>query len=197
MRRLVVNGGKYTLHQAARALCLHGGVLQPDIIASLLNALLSVEPSNKGTMKELDLGLIKLLENGHGEAAISYVTQLLSSPDGSIELSEFGAFTSTLLSGSKKQFNRVLVNWLLGCSLRLCHGLANALQGHNFGGPPLDLLAEDLAISPATQVFLCRKAIGWFFFKPTTAASVLVSVLRFCEPKTAFDVQNLLIESLY
>lgn len=194
--RLVEDAGESTVHQAAHMLWAYQKALQPDIVVSLLQALTRLNPANKGTVNELDLGLQALLKLGYGETAIAYVTELLSRQDDTLELNDFDSFTRTLVSGAPECFSRVVVQWLLQGTKRLCDGLAHAIQGRNLEGPPLDIRAEDLAISSSAQVFLCRKAIGWFFLKPTTAASVLVSVLRVCDTETALEVQNLLVNIL-
>jgi hypothetical protein len=196
VRRLVKDAGEFTVHQSAHVLWAYRQALQPDIVAVLLETLAHLNPANKGTVNELDLGLESLLELGHDEAAIAYVTQMLSLPDGSLELKALDAFTTTLLSGPPERLSRVVVQWLLLGAQRLCDGLANALRGRDLDGPQLDIRAKDLAISPSAQVFLCRKAIGWFFLMPTTAASVLVSVLRVCDAETAVEVLKLLVEPL-
>lgn len=196
IKRLVENAGEFTLHQAAHILWAYRKALNPDIISSLLETLKNLNPANKGTVNELDLSLNTLLEIGHDEAAIAYVTKLLSQPDNSFELENFDSFTRTLLSGSPDRLSRVVVQWFLLGSPSLCGGLSNAMHGRDLDGPPLNLRFEDLAISPVAQLFICRKAIGWFFLKPTTAASVLVSVLRVCDEGTAIEVQKLLVDPL-
>ena len=187
--RLVKNPGKFTIHQCARALWAYREALTQDIVTFLLDALGHLESTNKGTVEELDLGLQVLLELGYDDEAVSFATKLLSRPDDDLEL-------RTLLSGSPDLLSRAVIRWLELGAPRLCGGLANAIQGKGLDGAPLNLKAADLAISPAAQLFICRKAIGWFFFKPTTAASVLVSVLRICDVRTAEEVQKLLVDPL-
>lgn len=196
VERLVEGAGDFTVHQAAHALWVYRKTLQPNIVASLLEALAHLNPANKGTVNELDLGLNSLLTQGHDEAVIAYVTNLLSRAEDGIELHELDSFTRTMVSGPPERLSRVVVQWLLLGKKRLCDGLADALQGRDLEGPALDLRAEDLTISSSAQIFLCRKAIGWFFMKPITAASVLVSVLRVCDNETALELQKLLLETL-
>lgn len=194
--QLVMNPGKFTIHQCARALWAYREALTPDIVACLLGALDHLESTNKGTVEELDMGLQVLMEHGHAEAALSFVTRLLSRTDDDLELETLDSFTRTLLTGSSDVLSRVVVRWLkLGAS-RLCGGLAKAIQGPGLDGAPLSLKAVDLAISPTEQLFICRKAVGWFFFKPTTASSVLVSVLRVCDMDTCREVRKLLVDPL-
>lgn len=196
VQRLLEDAGEFTVHQSAYVLWAYREALNSEIVAALLQALAHLNPANKGTVNELDLGLQSLLEFRHDEAAIDYVTELLSRPDNSLELKDLDSFTGTLLSGPPDRLSRVAVRWLLLGAPRLCGGLAKAIQGPGLDGAPLDLRSDDLAISPAAQVFICRKAIGWFFLKSTTAASVLVSVLRVCDIETTLEVQKLLVEAL-
>lgn len=55
---------------------------------------------------------------------------------------------------------------------------------------------EHLKLKPTELVFLCRKAIGYFFLHPVTAASVLVAVLRIATDEVADNVELLLAEPL-
>lgn len=196
INRLVMDRGKFTLHQCARALWSCREALTQDIVAYLLGALDNLESSNKGTVEELDFGLQVLIENGYAEAAVAFVTRLLSRTDDDLELGALDSFTSTLLTGSPDLLSRVVVHWLELGAPRLCAGLAEAIQGPGLDGVPLSLKPEDLAISPTALLFICRKAVGWFFFKPTTAASILVSVLRVCDMDTSQEVQKLLVDHL-
>jgi hypothetical protein len=194
--QLVIDPGKFTIHQCARALWSCREALNPDIVACLLGALDHMDSANKGTVEELDIGLQVLMAHGHAEAALSYVTRLFSRIDDDLELETLDSFTRTLLAGSSDVLSRVVVRWLKLGAPRLCGGLAKAIQGPGLDGAPLNFKAEDLALSPPEQLFICRKAVGWFFFKPTTACSVLVSVLRVCDMDTSKEVRKLLVDPL-
>ncbi|WP_207167724.1 hypothetical protein [Pseudomonas protegens] len=194
--RLVASPDHLTIHQCALVLWLYPQALTQEIVTLLANTLSHVDSTKKGTIDQLDLGLQSLLVHNYSESAISLVTLLLSRSNDNLELEALDSFMGTLLSDSSGILSRAVVQWLELGTPRLCRGLADAIQGPELDGVPLDLKAEDLAISSATQLFICRKAIGWFFYKPTTAASVLVSVLRVCDEMTAQEVQRLLIDPL-
>ena len=196
VRKLLEDAGEFTLHQAAHILWVYHKALQSDIIEYLLDALGNLNVANKGTVNELDLGLQSLIENGFDKEAIAYVTQLLSKSDNDLELQELGSFTRSLLTGPSERLSRVVVQWLLLGTPRICEALSEAMSGNALVEPSLNLRVEDLAISPAAQLFICRKAIGWFFLNPKIAASVLVSVLRICDAEIAMEVQSLLVEHL-
>lgn len=195
-QRIVKDAGELTIHQAAHVLWAFRKNIHFDVVACLLLALEKLNPENKRTVNELDHGLIALLENGYDEAAISYITRQLSSSDGRLQLKDFVSFSRALISGPPERLSRVVVKWLKIGDPILCKGLADALVHSNIKNMAIELNAEDLSISSEAQVFISRKAIGWFFFIPTTAASVLVSVLRVCNDDTAHEVQKLLEEQL-
>ena len=196
IRGIVKYASEFTVHQAAHVLWAYRKALQPDIVESLLETLSHLKPTNKGTVRELDHGLEVLLNDGYDEAAIDFMTKLLPSVDDDLDLEEFGSFTNALLSGPEERLSRVVVQWLMLGEPSLCEGLNNILRGEGIDGPPLNLLAGDLDIPPKAQIFLCRKAIGWFFMKPTTTASILVSVLRVCDEGIAPEIQNLLFDPI-
>lgn len=193
--RLVEGAGEATIHQAANILSSYRDALQPEIVAFLLKALLQINTANKGTVMQLDLGLQILLEVGLNEAAISFVMQLVSQNE-NFQLEELPSFRSSLFAGPPERLSRVIVQWLLRGTPGLCGGLAAAMQGPGLEGLPVELLPQDLSMCQSEQIFICRKAIGWLFFKPITAASILVSVLRGCDDETAQALQNLLNETL-
>jgi hypothetical protein len=64
------------------------------------------------------------------------------------------------------------------------------------GETPLDLSAAVATFDSPEQIFVCRKAIGYFFLRPRVAGSVLVSVLRVCDDQTADIVRALLSDPL-
>lgn len=188
--------GPITLHHAARALWINEIVGQEDVLNCLLKALGSVDPAHKGTLNELDHGLFRLMGSGRDAEAISFVTNFFSSGLDDLDFADFEDFAASLVTGPVERLHGVVVKWLLLGSAPLCLGLARALDGNGMEGPSLDLGAETLSIPPITQVFLCRKAIGWFFHKPRTATSILVSVLRVCDEETAAKVEDLLAEMM-
>ncbi|MDO9307998.1 MAG: hypothetical protein Q7V04_02930, partial [Deltaproteobacteria bacterium] len=196
IRRILVDPSGLIVHAAAKVMCDDAIILTPEIVTCLLTALLRLNPENKGTILQLDIGLHSLLDHGHAEAAIDYVTTYFSKENNVLRLEEIPTFTSALINGPSERLSRVVVLWLLNGIPALCDGLSNAMKGRGMEGKPIYLLAEDLAITPSEQIFLCRKAIGWFFIKPITATSILVSVLRVCDEETALEVQKLLVQNL-
>ena len=195
VRRLVNEPGTFVVHQAAHVLWAYPEAHQPELIQLLLSALLLVNPANKGTVNELDHGLETLMQSSHDEAAISFVTTLFGDA-GELELTELDSFIAALVDGPADRLGRTVVSWLRNGSMRLCEGLAQVLRRQREEEPILELQDFVKDLPPPEQLFICRKAIGFFFLRPRTAASVLVSTLRVCDEHTAEEVQKYLVQPL-
>jgi hypothetical protein len=180
----------------ARALWSHAKALPEQLVPLLLRPLQSLDPSHKGTIRELDHGLATLLETPHADHAAEFITALFSSAEGALTLSEFPSFGRKLIEGPSARFHGVLISWLLSGNRALCEGLSGLLRGDDLSGTPLNIALAEFHLSPVQQLFLCRKAIGFFFLQPVTAASILISVLRACDDEVAGEVRSLLFEPL-
>lgn len=51
-------------------------------------------------------------------------------------------------------------------------------------------------MDPSDQLFLCRKAIGWFFIDPLAAVAIPLAVLRYGSPDIKNDVLDLIYHPL-
>ncbi|MCJ0826552.1 hypothetical protein MQC88_11420 [Luteimonas sp. 50] len=192
--RAADGGETLTIHYAAQALWLASGLLDDATVAALLAALRQLEPESKGTLEVLDCGLAGLVKNGFTERAIGYVTDLVSATD-TFRLESFDDFMRALAE-SDDTLGTVAIRWLQTGSAMLCDGLAHFLQRDNLRGQSLKIPVVAIPKDHHVQVFVCRKALGWFFFLPTTAASVLVAVLREADDEAIEELQWLLFDPL-
>lgn len=195
VRRLVNEPGAFVVQQAARVLWAYPEAHQPGLIQLLLSALLRVNAANKGAVNELDHGLRTLMRTGHDEAAVSFVTTLFGGA-GELDLTELKSFMGALVDGPADRLGKTAVSWLRNGAMRLCEGLAQVLRRQREEEPILELQDFIKDLPPPVQLFICRKAIGFFFLRPRTAASVLVSTLRVCDEPIAEEVQKHLVEQL-
>lgn len=174
---LVENAGPHTTHFAARAIWRHKIAQSDDaLMKTLLVPLMDVIPANKGTVRELDFALGALAESGRDSEAIAFMTALLPKAGGALDLSEFHMFAGTLEKSAA--LNTTLVAWLKSGEPTLCEGLVKLLTERHDGERIFSLSATDVAMSAEEQIFVCRKAIGYFFIHPVIAASIAVSFLR-------------------
>lgn len=195
LRRLTAQPGDHVIHAAAVSLWADKGARSAEAAPMLLHATLGVKASNKGTVHQLDHALRTLLKEGQADLVLEFVGRLFSG-SGELELEQLTGFLSTLATGPSDLLARAVVAWLLSGEDRLCEGLSKTLRRERDDAPILDVTDQVRDLSGVEQLFLCRKAITWFFIKPKTAASVLVSVLRVCDDKLAEQVQSHLVQPL-
>lgn len=196
LRQLLVALDASVLQEAAQMLWGTVRVLPDEAINLLLEALTQVRAEQGLTLKALDLACYTLLDAGRHAEAIAFVTELVTRADHPIPLDAFNHFTFALASGPTVRLSPAIVRWLLSGDARLCEGLLSALHTQAVEGAPIYLEPADLAIPPAAQRLLCERAVGWFFVKPITATSILVSVLRVCTSETADFILPLLADPL-
>lgn len=188
--------GPITQFSIARALWQYGKSLSEHVVTLLLQALGSLDPSNKGTIQEIDQGLRELLDTPYADHSIKFVAELLASSGNTLTLSDFPDFSRRLLEGPNDRFHRVFVSWMLSGERTLCDGLSQTLRQLGADEKPIDLPLKDFDLSNAEQIFLCRKAIGYLFLQPVIAGSILISVLRVCDDSVADAVHGLLFDPL-
>jgi hypothetical protein len=140
--------------------------------------------------------LSELLQHGQKEAAIEAARKLLSGEDTAVGLEELGSFFHRLKTGPANQLGKVIVNWLVAGSTRVCRQLASALDAQDGDGAPFEISAEIGSLSPSDQAFLARKATGWFFLKPSLAVTVLLDLLRYGAAENKPAIVELLINPL-
>jgi hypothetical protein len=176
LRRSLVEAEPLTLNAAARALWLDRTALPDPLVTALLEALLTLD-SNYGTIvANLDHGLGALLKGSMAEEAIGFVERYVALHDSPLEY--FDRFLRDLLSGEAERRDRVFVRWMIGGVQKLAQGCADALRGREMAGEPISLGLSSLGLTERQAVRLCKRAVGYFFVQPVTAASILVAVLR-------------------
>jgi len=192
---LVAAAGPHTIHFCARAIWLQPIVQNDKALAQiLLSPLMQVPPSNKGTVREIDYGLNNLMKAGSEDTAIEFVTTLLGAADCELSLDELKMFSIALEKSSK--FPATLVAWLRTGAPALCRGLVSLLSGDSLSGQVIILPEEVVAITPDEQIFVCRKAVGYFFLQPVTAASIVTSFLRHATEESRDQITGLLFMPL-
>ncbi|MFH1342152.1 MAG: hypothetical protein ABIL01_13270 [Pseudomonadota bacterium] len=187
--------GAQTHFACARSLWIYDKQLSEEVVTSLLDALTSLDATHKGTISELDHGLRKLLGTAHADRAIRFLENLLSRDNGGLALSQFPTAGSALIEGPTDRFHQVFVSWLLTGNPALCTGLEK-LMSRKDRDKAINLSISPLHLTRMQKLFLCRKAIGFFFIEPVIASSVLVSVLRDSDEQGAVLVRELLIDPL-
>jgi hypothetical protein len=121
--------------------------------------------------------------------ALDCITEILR--DGSLTLAQFGTTAHALSRNNPMRLYALVMRWLLSGNLSLCNNVSDLVGVDR--DRPFDATAAPLELTPAQQIFVSRKAIGYLFVKPVVCCSIIVSVLRAAAPE-AFDP---LIELLF
>lgn len=179
----------------ARIIWMHTKLLTDELLSILADALKSVDPTHKRTLHELDIGLSHLLRTPLIERGVELLGVLLAKHPQEIAISNFESFGHELLKVDNV-FHKLIVSWLLSGDRPLCDALSRLLNLDLDQDRAITLAPDNLKLAPAEQIFLCRKAIGYFFNHPVFAGSVLVSVLRVASDDVSKQVAYLLFDPL-
>jgi hypothetical protein len=188
--------GPQVHYVCSQILWAYSKFLSADLFSFLAGALASLDPSHKATVRQIDSGLRNLLDTPLALDCIELLRSLLVRHSDSLELSEFSSFGHKLLEESGGLFQKVLVEWLVSGEPVLCEGLSRLLGGSKKNNQPISLSPQNVRMSTIKQIFLSRKAIGYFFLQPVFAASVLISILRICSDDCSVVIQQLLFDPL-
>ncbi len=184
------------LHALSNLIWIHGKSLSEEEVRLVLNALQSVAPEHHRTLQQIDFAISDLVSEGYFDALSDLVAELIQSSQGKIGVETFPRFRRELVDGDCRRFSRLTINWFLEGNPYLCSSLAGLFKIIGGQQLTLDLQPGDLPAKPEDQLFICRKAVGFMFLAPVSAASVLIAILRHGDSGIAEDVLALLYDPL-
>ena len=163
------------VHLMAYALRRHGEKMTESEIAICFRGISFVDPQNEGTVEEIESALRLLwpsrpLEVGQALAVVISRTK-----------GQVGKQVLKSIFPCKDQLPEtagVATKWLQDGDPCVCSALASHFSEINRTSPCIAVNPEDLPSDEIDQVFVCRKAVGYFFLAPMTAAAWIVAVLR-------------------
>ncbi len=171
-------GGDATIHGASDVAFYQTKDLTDDAIELLVPYLVRVNPANKGTLDNIDYFLAHLLKGGKPEKAVEIAEKLLLAHSDSLSLTVLDSFMGDVLQ-DKALLSRVTTRWFLTGEPALCEAI-HTMLGRVFGAE-VTIEIDQAQLTPATGtrlVFVARKALGYLFLNPVTAASIIVSLMR-------------------
>ena len=185
-----------TLNAFSALVWWHGKSLSEDEVRLLLTALQSIDPEHRGTLQQIDFATPDLLSGGHGDALFTLVAELIRRSQARIGLNDFPNLCRELVDGDLRCLSKLALNWLQEGDPHLCSTLATQFNAISDRQIIFELQAEDMPVDPDDQLFLCRKAVGFLFHIPVTAASMLVAVIRHGDERIVEDLLGLLSDPL-
>jgi len=184
------------LHALSGLLWRQGGNLTADEMRAVLTALRDTDPANGGTLRQIDDSTSDLTRAGHFDALADLVTELVGGSKGQLTLEYFPSFRRELLEGNPERLGRRVVSWLTDGNQYVCSALASELSSASGEARPLECGTASIPAEPVDQLLVCRRAVGFLFHAPVTAASVLLTVLHRGDSQIAADVSELLYDPL-
>nr|VFJ42494.1 MAG: hypothetical protein BECKDK2373C_GA0170839_100130 [Candidatus Kentron sp. DK] len=195
----LAKGGDFSLYAASRILFLGKKEIPEPLLDKLLLHLRRVNPSHKGILMYIDYGLEKLLAGKDWEKAIRFIEALLSAHAEPLSIKALDGVIRELFKNRGGLLNRVMTRWFLRGESVLCEAIYDVVS---HGGLRNDLIlavdGDELhPANPDQILFLARKAIGYLFIRPVTAASIVLSLLEYVEDeKTKEKLTKLLFDPL-
>ena len=180
-----------TLHALSALIRWHGESLTESELRLILSALQSVAPESIGTLEQIDHAIPGLINKGHFDLLSTFVAKLIQGSQGQIRLDALPSFWREFVSSDSCHLSKLVVTWLLEGDLYPCLCLQQQFAIAD-SQKPLNIEPEDIPITPEDQAFVCRKAVGFLFAVPVTAASILVAILRHGDEDIVEDVLALL-----
>lgn len=180
-------GGDMSIHAASSIFGFETKDVSDALMDTLFPHLLHVNPKNKGTIDNIAFGIDHLLRSGATSKAIEVIEGIFLRNPGELSIAAFDSARGTILT-SNDLLRRVVTRWLLNGAPVLGKAVHDMIQG--VGGSPIKLEVDRDELDPLTPVtciFVARKAIGYLFHAPISAASILISLMKLAPDKGTLD----------
>ncbi|EHJ93520.1 hypothetical protein [Vreelandella boliviensis] len=196
LERIIQTHSSSAIHLAADLLWRYREGLTESAIDLCLYTVANVDPGNTGTISHIDHASYQLVRDGRAEQVIRLLAELLDRSEERITLDAFQSTYHALTNAGSDMLGNAIVYWLLngGVYTRKC--VANKVCSVGYDGPPFSIPKSSLPTGSSDQLFLCRKAVGWFFIDPLAAVAIPLAVLRDGCPDIASDVLSLIYDPL-
>ena len=179
----LLKGNDLSLHMASELFGFRCDELTESIISVLLKHLQNVNPASRGTLDNIDYGIKALLKAGKRDQALRFLEQILLNSEGRISISIFDSVCHTILENKDGILFRIVTRWLLNGKQPLCKAVSDIVRLPHGADPILSIDLSEIELADTNQAyFLARKAIGYLFNDPVSAASIIISLIESSPP---------------
>lgn len=191
--RIFQTRSPFSIHLAVDLLWRHWVGLTENAMNLCLDAAADVDPESAGTISHLDHAAYQLVGAGHAEKVICLLSELFDRSKGQITLDAFQSAYHALQNSGSEVLGSAVVYWLLNGSTHTHKCVASEVCGVGNDDPPFSIPTSSLPLEPSDQLYLCRKAIGWFFIDPMVAVVIPLAILR----DGSSDIKNDVLDLIY
>ncbi|WP_105181566.1 hypothetical protein [Pseudoalteromonas sp. T1lg21] len=184
------------LHVASSTFAHQQDVITQSISSKLLIYLLSTDTRNKGTLSNIDYGLSRQIKAENIDSVLEFIEPYLITNQKHITINSFSCTIRMLLDNDNKHLSYIITKWLSSKQTFLCRAVMDILE--NVYAEEFSIYADIKLLGNDTdkRIFTARKAVGWLFLKPITAASYLISLIDTASDEEAQHIEELLFEPL-
>ncbi|HEJ6973017.1 TPA: hypothetical protein ACGCBI_002171 [Serratia marcescens] len=193
LERVVQTRSPLSIHLAVDLLWCHQVSLTEKAMNLCLDAAADVDPDSAGAISHLDHAAYQLVDAGYAEKVIFLLSKLFDRSKGRITLNAFQSTFYALKNAGSEVLGSAVVYWLLNGSAHTHKCVASEVCGVGNDDPPFSIPASSLPVEPSEQLYLCRKAVGWFFIDPMVAVVIPLAVLR----GGSSDIKNDVLDLIY
>lgn len=193
LERVLQTRSALVIHLAANLLWIHRAGLTENAMNLCLDAAADVDPDSADTISHLDHAAYQLVGAGHAEKVIFLLSNLFDRSKGRITLNAFQSTYHALQKAGSDVLGGAVVYWLLNGSMHTHQCVASEVCSVGNDDPPFSIPTSSLPLEPSDQLYLCRKAIGWFFIDPLAAVAIPLAVLRY----GSSDIKNEVLDLIY
>jgi hypothetical protein len=183
------------LFEASRTAMWSLSKIPQDILNLLVHYLRNTSVDNISILKNIDLLLVRLSETRQATLADSLLEHLLLNNE-NLEITTFDSFSYYLLEKNKDDLNRILTKWFLSSEPKLCKAILDLVSGSGQENLELSFELNQLTSNEFHPIFVAKKAVGWLFTFPITAASLVLSVYKKLSFQQKREAEDLLFEPL-
>lgn len=137
-----------------------------------------------------------MIKNNRAKEGLDIITPLISAHETLCDLKVFDSSSNAMLDLDGDELAGVIVGWLLAPNANLGMAACNLVGGHHGSPLVLNFDASGFALSNAQAMVLARRAIGYLFFHPITAASLVLAILRLADPEPQQAMADILFDPL-
>lgn len=193
IRETLKKGGKNSLHAASELIMLNTQELPATLLQLLIEHLKRVDSDSTGTLDNIDYGIARLLDLENAELGLDFLEHLLLAHGESVSVNVFDS-SATKICQNSKLLNKIATRWFVRGDRALCDAVYEITSAHFRNNPRIEIEASELrACDYVHIIFIARKAIGYFFMQPVTAASMVISLMRYVSDDETLDALGSLL----
>lgn len=170
------------IHVASDLLYFNDVIISESVEAQLLELSFKVKPENKGTIDNLDLALMRMVERDQEEKAVLAFEKICDNSQSAISIQKFDSFSRKLIENPNQILFKTITKWFLSEKISLCKQ-SFELMSEQYTDKNIEIVCDISQVNsekPFIFLYLARKAIGWFFMRPISAISFVISMLDTC-----------------